>query len=83
MRRWISVSEWLPQQRKVVLLYAEHIGEHPTLGYLAPMNDSQQLTWWSVAFPVLNGSFVTHWMPLPEPPSVSDDPPLIVVYHDA
>ena len=61
---WISVKERLPEDRKPVLVYTG--GGFICKAYWFNTNDS--IEWISfVNFEDIE-EYVTHWMPLPEPP---------------
>ena len=67
-RRWIPVTERLPEDRSDVLVVAywhERWGVY--MGWCAPVRAA-----WSVHIGIGDRSdiAVTHWMPLPEPPEV-------------
>ena len=57
-RRWIPVTERLPEVRQVVLITD---GIDVGTGW---MNQG----WWNTSFADIQRDDVTHWMPLPEPP---------------
>ena len=69
-RRWIPVTERLPEDRSDVLVVAywhERWGVY--MGWCAPERAA-----WSVHIGIgdRNDVAVTHWMPLPEPPEVEN-----------
>jgi hypothetical protein len=74
---WISTEERLPEKRKAVLIYAPKINEPITTMYYDPDADSAEFGEWvsEPSGPERGGwsslalEDVTHWMPLPEPPS--------------
>lgn len=77
MSNWIKVEDRLPELRKAVLVYAPGMKEPITCMYYDPESDSAEFGEW-VSEPSVPGrggwvsltaSEVTHWMPLPEPPS--------------
>ena len=65
IRRWIPVTERLPELHKIVLVAdkANDIG----MGTLEPLWDG---TVWVVPFEDVDNEFrpISHWMPLPKPP---------------
>ena len=73
--RWISVAERLPKRGETVLCYMNFerdgsdltwkntITENRYDGVLVGSNPKKHVWEWQ-------GDFVTHWMPLPEPPEV-------------
>ena len=63
---WISVDERLPEYLESVLCYSEDLGKVYE-AYYQPQTGCFH-TNMVEAYPN-----VTHWMPLPEPPEVSDD----------
>lgn len=74
---WIKVEDRLPEKRKAVLVYAPEMNEPITTMYYDPDSDSDEFGEW-VSEPSGPSRFVwssfgagdvTHWMPLPEPPS--------------
>ena len=67
--RWISVTERLPEIYKTVLVYRENLsvsGGYMSLEFLT--TDFGHATQWSNDLQTWK-SKVTHWMPLPEPPT--------------
>ena len=56
--RWIPVSERLPENK----FYADDVLVHCKSGYMASVTPTTCLKW------IDSDDFVTHWMPLPEPP---------------
>jgi predicted RNA-binding Zn-ribbon protein involved in translation (DUF1610 family) len=63
--RWILVSERLPEKNEPVCVVC---GGKVTVGTYSPMMDD----WWALVLPVTGiqpTDNVTHWMPLPEPPT--------------
>ena len=66
---WISVENKLPiEEGKILVLYGE-----PFFGYFNPeievgYYEDEEWRFW-LSDKVIRGSGVTHWMPLPEPPS--------------
>lgn len=70
MSEWISVEDGLPEEDDYVLAYVcvgindkefqievESIGEHPNAWVGHPNKPENKCNW-----------YVTHWMPLPQPP---------------
>lgn len=67
-RRWIPVTERLPVEAKKVLCFlALSGGQMVETGYY--MGDEG---WYYTGIEAPHHGIVTHWMPLPEPPEVSD-----------
>ena len=63
---WISVDKWLPQTKKLVVVYCEKFDS----AMLASLYSSQPKRW------ITHGDSpgeITHWMPLPEPPSADPE----------
>jgi hypothetical protein len=61
-RRWIPVSERLPERNEIVLAVDQG---GVTVGSYSPMLED----WWALhGDRMAPGAVVTHWMPLPEPP---------------
>ena len=58
--RWISVEEKLPKRGAIVLCYTKYFYE-----VLQWDDDAEQ---WVGQYSVNAKHYVTHWMPLPEPP---------------
>lgn len=64
MSEWIKVSDRLPEKNITVMIYEPHCRESSGYGYTVFSGDPTRLlgrksdgTLW-----------ITHWMPLPEPP---------------
>ena len=69
MTEWIPLSERPPNWFDVVMFY-DSITETITMGYLCKEQwTSIVLFWHGEEF-----SHVTHWMPLPEPPTIDGQP---------
>lgn len=83
MNEWISVKDIFPEEYEYCLVFAKKIGTEPSplsiarhyQGVWEMMNDLEQsnavacgdLTWG------MEGSEITHWMPLPQPPKEGND----------
>lgn len=63
-RRWISISESLPDEMTTVLVSMD--AEIVTIGFLC--DGEWEIESEKVWFPVDIGAAVTHWMPMPTPP---------------
>lgn len=72
VQRWIPVTERLPERGEIVISYLQ-FSKNPKLGWSDMMTDNtyngilvgsnpRKHVW------AWNGDFVTHWMPLPQPP---------------
>ena len=57
--KWISVKDSLPNDKQVVLVYEPHCSDQPEKGITTDVYSGGDLDY---------GTWVTHWMPLPEPP---------------
>lgn len=74
MSEWISVEDRLPENKQVVLVWVHYTDEDGEscqdvdfADFFAPSKGNQ---WFQpYAFLSESGPFVTHWMPLPAPPS--------------
>ena len=72
--KWISVSERLPDEGENVLLYCDHpmyINDDHRIPYFTGFLDRGE--WYSASdyyeeAIFMEVQFVTHWMPLPQPP---------------
>ena len=60
---WIPVSERLPESNKLVFGYTEQDGNILGIRYIMSENN------WCTDYIRWSGSKITHWMPLPEPPT--------------
>jgi hypothetical protein len=61
MTKWIKCSERLPDDSRIVLVFSKgqlHFGSY---------NDWEKV-WWIYEGGNCFTAYVTHWMPLPEPP---------------
>jgi hypothetical protein len=67
IQKWIPVSERLPEDDSDVLAYLR-IGEE---GRIYPANYAKGM-WFDCIFNTPATNTTTHWMPLPEPPGVSE-----------
>jgi hypothetical protein len=67
---WISVKHRLPEDETVVIAYVQH-----KIGWYRMFAWHDMYGWHSSApeFDDKESDYVTHWMPLPEPPKVGDD----------
>lgn len=63
VRRWIPVTEWLPEVGKVVLVCGSRGGI-----YTAYLESEGRLPSWHKLNSKTHYCDPTHWMPLPEPP---------------
>ncbi len=67
---WIRCSDRLPEECVDVLVYRKH--NNPISAFLIIDVEGEHLEWrvndWDESEQALSLSFVTHWMPLPEPP---------------
>jgi hypothetical protein len=63
--RWISVKDRLPEDETVVIAYVQH-----KIGWYRMFAWHDMYGWHSSApeFDDKESDYVTHWMPLPEPP---------------
>jgi hypothetical protein len=68
MSEWISVDDRLPEEGRDVLVYAKG-GWMAVRHYRAPQGNSFS-GWYPNGLPIEN---TTHWMPLPEPPSLENE----------
>ena len=64
MTEWISVKDRLPKLFEDVLTYDGDGGIR--INWLEELVDE-------VAYFAYGGKYVTHWMPLPEPPKIVED----------
>ena len=73
VQKWISVNERLPSEKKVidgetyfknVAVWVKHL-EHEQIAFY---DDDAEWWFWAENFLPVMGE-VTHWMPLPEPPT--------------
>lgn len=64
--RWISVKDRLPDVGKIVLAFGKRSA---TTGMFQGINKRNELWWWKEH----TIKYVSHWMPLPEPPKEDDD----------
>ena len=65
MPEWISVKDKLPDDDTIVLVYAPQSGEPARPGY----HHGDEWRWETSDCIEYD---VTHWMPMPEPPEVTD-----------
>lgn len=67
--KWIPVSERLPSERCLVLV-AWGLSGHVTIAYFRPDKKRRRFVYDVDGFNSLRDSqeFITHWMPMPEPP---------------
>lgn len=64
--KWISVKDKLPEEDQTVV-FVEKNGSFPCLGIYNTYNGIGE--WYIPAYDdAASSEFVTHWMPLPEPP---------------
>jgi hypothetical protein len=68
MSEWISVKDRPPENRERVLAFLEGGSQ-----YLAVFREGKVLNGFFVYGIGTGLTLVTHWMPLPEPPEVSED----------
>lgn len=62
---WVSVKDRLPERNEKVLAIVRLPGEEEYIGenkYKGPLVGTKRKVW------DIHGDYVTHWMPLPEPP---------------
>lgn len=62
---WIKCSERLPEEGKDVLFIQKTWGNN--IEFKIGDFDSK-MKWWQAGSGVIKNEYVTHWMPLPEPP---------------
>lgn len=62
---WISVEDRLPEKHQCVLAYHKYEPESPDV--------ICENTYFSGGFWLSDGSKVTHWMPLPSPPTEKEN----------
>ena len=68
-RRWIPVTEWLPEPDTQVLAIVSGRWENITFDRAYELVSWSAYEGWIIeAWPELEDPEVTHWMPLPEPP---------------
>ena len=67
---WISVNDRLPENETTVLAFVQH-----KIGWYRMFAWHDEHGWHSSAaeFEERESKFVTHWMPLPEPPEERED----------
>ena len=63
---WISVKDRLPNVGQIVLAFGKRSA---TTGMFQGVNKRNELWWWKEH----TIKYVSHWMPLPEPPKEDDD----------
>lgn len=68
---WISVKESLPPDRRVVLVFTVGLPERNGIR-MSAYNKDQPLSMYWHGIIMGKGMGVTHWMPLPEPPTTQD-----------
>ena len=63
--QWVSVEEMLPEEVENVLVFSRH-------GDVTWIQTAYRIKkhWWQMGGPI--SSYVTHWMPLPEPPKMEE-----------
>jgi len=67
--KWISVKERLPETQMNVLVVKEN-GKVFEMSYHAPFDSDKRIfQWWAFGKYIDQHNQVTHWMPLPEPPT--------------
>lgn len=85
--RWIPCSERMPEAGKIVLVYQNYERPYVTIGRLKPVEKGFMSYWEFQEYRedfrhtaifdngvICPGSqYVTHWMPLPEPPEREDN----------
>lgn len=79
MSKLISVEERLPQinQKVLINIYSKNSCVNEITGEasdwkeikMARLSDMDKSNWWWCEYGCVNPECVTHWMPLPEPPS--------------
>lgn len=62
-QQWISITNKLPEDETVVMLFVPNEGQSICIGYR-----EDDVWWYEDSLPLLE--VVTHWMPLPEDPQV-------------
>lgn len=67
--KWISVEERLPDGQEEVLVYMPGYGAPIAVYFLTDL-DENRLTWLNPFFITKNFNEVTHWMPLPQLPTI-------------
>lgn len=65
-RKWISVKDWLPEDRATALVFSPNRGETYLDNRIAWIDYDFLAPRWISDGEALEG--VTHWMPLPAPP---------------
>ena len=64
--QWVSVKDRLPEKFKNVMIFKEGLWDEPGIGYYA---DEIWYAW----LEGIGQTNITHWMPLPEPPTSSNN----------
>lgn len=64
---WISVEDRLPEAGQEILGYFARFEYVKTTSIVASTDGTIMFEWWNGKYK-LEGSELTHWMPLPEPP---------------
>lgn len=74
MAEWISVKDRLPESDQIVLVVASgKPHKNITLENAIELAEYDPVGWILEMWPEWMGAKVTHWMPLPEPPSECGD----------
>lgn len=63
--KWIKCSDRMPEEDKEVLFVRKTWGKNKEI-YIGVFDS--KMKWWQAGSGVIKNEYVTHWMPLPEPP---------------
>lgn len=64
---WIKCSDRMPEEDKKVLFVKKTWGKNKEIHI---GNFDSKMKWWQAGSGVIKNEYVTHWMPLPEPPKI-------------
>lgn len=72
--KWISIDDKLPKNKQHVVFWVKYTNSiwHAKTGWLKMQSDGPLLIIPSPS-DLTKGRVVTHWMPLPPPPSLQED----------